>query len=403
MPLYTYKAKDKKGKIVEDVLQAANRSEAASLLKKESLQVLTIKSVESKLGSFVSGSISVADKAALCRFLATMLRAGLPISEAIEIIRKETENKKLRKILVDVSFQTRKGSSVSSILSKYPRDFDPVFLTIVKAGEESGTLEKAFDYLAKQLLAIHEVTQKIKGALVYPAVIVVAMMGNAIVMVTFVLPKISEVFTRLDLDLPLATRLILGLGNFVGENTLLVLGTSGFLIMIVVALFFIRSSRQAIMNMILRLPVIKKLASQIDVARFARTLSTLLASGVPILSALDVSADSLSQIRLKKIAKGFSKGVEEGETLSDVLLKGKKVFPLVMVQTIRAGEKTGSLEVVLQELAEFYESEVDYTLKRLTSLIEPVLMLVIGVAVGALVIMMVVPIYSIVGNLEGSF
>ena len=403
MPLYTYKAKDKKGKIVEDVLQAANRQEAASILKAESLQILTIKNIETKLSTMVSGSISVSEKAAMCRFLATMLRAGLPISEAIEIIRKETVNKRLRKVLVDVSFQTRKGSSISMTLSKYPKDFDPVFLTIIKAGEESGTLDKAFDYLAKQLLASHEITQKVKGALVYPAVILVAMLANAVVMIAFVLPKISEVFSNLDLELPTATRMILGLGNFVGENTLLVLGIFVLLFFIAILLFLVQSTRAAIVNLISRLPVVKKLASQIDVARFSRTLSTLLASAVPILPALDVSANALSQPSLKKRAKEFSAGVAAGESLSTVLLKGKKVFPLVMVQTIRAGEKSGSLEVVLQELAEFYEREVDHSLKRLTSLLEPVLMLIIGVAVGAMVVMMIVPIYSIVGSMQGGF
>jgi type IV pilus assembly protein PilC len=402
MPLYTYKAKDKKGKIVEDVVQANTRQEAANILKSDSLQVLTIKGVESKLTAFASGKISVAEKAAFCRFLATMLRAGLPISEAIENIRKETENKRLRKILVDVSFQIRKGATLSVVLSKYPHDFDSVFLTIIKAGEESGSLDKAFDYLSKQLLASHEVSQKVKGALVYPIVIIIAMIANAVVMIAFVLPKISEVFMQLDVDLPTSTRIILGIGKFAGENTLIVVSAMFLLILTAALLIYVQKTRTIIFGLFTRFPVVNKLVSQIDVARFARTLSALLSSGVPIMPALDVSADTLSQPSLKRKAKEFSKGVAKGESLSDVITKSKKqIFPLVMIQTIRAGEKTGSLEVVLSELAEFYEREVDYTLKRLTSLIEPILMLVIGVAVGAMVVMMVIPIYSIVGNMQG--
>ncbi len=403
MPLYTYKVRDKKGKIIEDVIQAESRQEAANILKSESLQVLTIKNVETAIETLVGGSVSVSEKAAFCRFLATMLRAGLPISEAIEIIRKEAENKKLRKILADVSFQTRKGSSLSVILSKYPKDFDPVFLTIVKAGEESGSLDKAFDYLALQLLATHEISQKVKGALVYPAVIVLAMVANAVVMIAFVLPKISEVFSNLSLELPTATRLILGFGEFVRKNTLLVIGIVVLILFVMLLLLLIRSTRTAILGFIARLPLVKKLMGQIDVSRFSRTLSTLLASGVPILPALDVSADTLTQPALKKQAKAFGEGVAAGESLSSVLLKGKKVFPQVMVQTIRAGEKSGSLEVVLRELAEFYEREVDYSLKRLTSVLEPILMIIIGVAVGAMVVLMVVPIYSIVGSMQGGF
>lgn len=401
MPLYTYKAKDDKGKIIEDVTQAGSRQEAAANLKSEGLQILTIKSPENKLESLFSGKVSVADKAAFCRFLATMLRAGIPLPEAINIIRKESDNKRLRKILTDVGFQIRKGSSLSLTLSKYPNDFDEIFLTMVKAGEESGNLDKTFDYLSKQLLISHEMTQKVKGAMVYPAVIVVAMIANGILMITFVLPKIAEVFSQLNLNLPKTTSLILAFGNFVGENTALVLGGAALLLFIIFLIFYIRKTRKILGQIFSRAPLVKKLVDQIDVSRFARTLSALLKSAVPILTALDVSSDVLSQDRLKKEAKKFSAEVAGGESLSEVLVKSKKIFPQVMVQTIRAGEESGSLEIVLEELAEFYEREVDYSLKRLTAIIEPVLMLVIGVAVGAMVVMMVIPIYSIVGNLEG--
>jgi type IV pilus assembly protein PilC len=403
MPLYTYKAKDSHGKVIEDVIQAGNRQEAATNLKAEGLQVLIVKSPETKLESLFSGKISVADKATFCRFLATMLRAGMPLPEALNIIRKESENKRLQKVLADVTFQIRKGSSLSVIMSKYPNDFDEIFLTMVKAGEESGNLDKTFDYLSKQLLASHEMTQKVKGAMVYPAVILVAMAANGILMITFVLPKISEVFSQLNLKLPLTTRLILGLGNFVGSNTVLVLGGAALIFIFLFLLFYLRKSRKILSQMFMKLPLVKKLVDQIDVARFARTLSALLKSAVPILPALDVSSDVLSQDRLKREAKKFSAEVAAGESLSDVLVRSKKVFPQVMVQTIRAGEESGSLEIVLEELAEFYEKEVDYSLKRLTSIIEPVLMLVIGVGVGAMVVMMVIPIYSIVGSLEGGF
>lgn len=401
MPLYTYKAKDDKGKIIEDVTQASSRQEAAANLKSEGLQILIIKRPETKLESIFSGKISVADKAAFCRFLATMLRAGMPLPEAINIIRKESDNKRLRKVLTDVGFQIRKGSSLSLSLSKYPNDFDEIFLTMVKAGEESGNLDKTFDYLSKQLLISHEMTQKVKGAMVYPAVIVVAMIANGILMITFVLPKISNVFSQLNLKLPKTTSLILAFGNFVGENTALVLGGAALLLFIIFLIFYIRKTRKILGQIFSRAPMVKKLVDQIDVSRFARTLSALLKSAVPILTALDVSSDTLSQDRLKKEAKKFSAEVAGGESLSEVLVKSKKIFPQVMVQTIRAGEESGSLEVVLEELAEFYEREVDYSLKRLTSIIEPVLMLVIGVAVGAMVVMMVIPIYSIVGSLEG--
>lgn len=402
MPLFAYKAKDRKGKIVEEVIQATDRKEAASILKSRSLQVLTLRNLEAKIGSLFQGKISTSDKASFCRFLATMLRAGLSLPEGIEIIAKEAQNERLKKILLNVAFQTRKGSSLSAVLAQYQKDFGAVFLTMVKAGEESGTLDKSFDYLARQLLASYEMAQKVKGALMYPAVIVVAMMGNAVVMFTFVLPKISEVFSKMDFDLPITTRIVLAAGNFVGNNTLLVFGVIFLLLVMAVLTVVIRPTRSLILSILTKIPVVRKLRNQIDVSRFSRTLSTLLKTGVPIMEALDVSANVLDQPRLRAEAKKFSAGVAEGESLSDLLDKTQKVFPRVMTQTVRAGEKTGTLENVLLEMAEFYEKEVDFSLKRLTSIIEPVLMLVIGVAVGAMILMMVVPIYSLVGGFEGA-
>lgn len=403
MPLYSYKIKNKKGKVVEDVTQAASRHEAASILKSEGYQILTIKAVDSKVGNLFEAKISVADKAAFCRFMSTMLKAGLPLPEAIDIIQEETVNKKLKKMLYDISFNLRKGSSLHGVLSKYESDFGPIFLTILKAGEESGSLEKSFNYLSEQLLQMHELTQKIKGSMMYPLVIVAAMLANGVLMFTFVLPKLSQVFLQLNADLPKATEILLKVGTFLGDNALLTIALVLLSGLVVVVLFLVRKSRDFIVSLFIKLPVVNKVVSQIDSSRFARTLSTLLKSGVPITVALDVSSDVVMQANVKKMTKSFSRGVSKGESLSAILESDKKAFPPVMIQTIKAGEKTGSLEVVLEEMAGFYESEVDYSLKRATSLLEPILLLVIGLAVGAMAVLMITPIYSVIGSMDGSF
>jgi type IV pilus assembly protein PilC len=403
MPLFAYKARDKKGKIVDDVIQATNRKEAAAILKSNDLQVLTIKSLDSKASSLFKGKIPVSEKAVFCRFMATMLKSGLPLPEAVDIIRQGSANKKLQKVLFDVSFEVRKGATLSSALSKYKSEFNPVFLTMIKAGEESGTLDKSFEYLAKQLLASYELSQKIKGSLMYPTVILLAMTANAVVMLVFVLPKISEVFLQLNVELPFMTRLILGFGEFVGGNLALSLTVMFSLIFLAFLLLWVRSTREKLFALFVKLPVVKEVVRQLDVARFARTLSTLLKSGVPIMAALEVASDVLTQPKLKTLAKKFGPGVARGESLSEILAEGPQVFPVIVTQTIKAGERTGNLEVVLEEMAQFYESEVDFSLKRATALLEPVLMLVIGIAVGAMVIIMITPIYSIVGGIESTF
>lgn len=405
MPLFTYKAKDSKGSIVEETIQAASREEAAENLKAEGLQVFSVKGIGEGLEKSVSiggGRISVVEKANFCRFMATMLRAGLSFGEAVDVIRKETEGKRMKGVLSDIAFETRKGKSLSSVLAQHKKDFDSVFLTIIEAGEKSGTLEQAFNYLGTQLTASHELSSKIKGSLMYPAVIVTAMAGVGVMMVVFVLPKLSFAFTRMNIELPLTTQALLTVGDIVGGNVgisllVVILGAIGIYFALTV-----KKTRAALLQLLAKVPVVKKMMMKIDVARFARVLSTLLRSGVPIIDALNVSADTLSQPNLKAQAKQFSEGISKGESLSEVLVKGKKAFPLIMIQTIKAGEKTGSMEDILQEMAEFYESEVEVNLKALTSLLEPVLMLFIGVAVGAMVVMIVAPIYSVVGSLQST-
>jgi type II secretory pathway component PulF len=212
----------------------------------------------------------------------------------------------------------------------------------------------------------------------------------------------SSVFLSLDVDLPPVTRFVLNVGTTVGANLAATFGLLFGVIFLIVALFVIRSTRRVIVSILVKLPVISKVMDQLDTARFARTLSTLLKSGVPIMVSLDVSSDVIKQPRLKEQAKDFAEGVAKGQSLSDIISKHRKSFPITMIQTIKAGEKTGSLEVVLEELASFYEIEVDYGLKRATALLEPLLMLVIGIAVGAMVVLLITPMYSIVGGLEGS-
>jgi type II secretory pathway component PulF len=370
MAIFSYKGTDIKGEVVEDTIQASNREDAIAALKSTGLTILSLRSADSGL-SMVSGRVSLAEKVVFCRFMSTMIRSGLSIPEALEIMRAETKKGKLKKILSDLSFQTQKGKNLTSVLSQYKEDFDSIFITMVKVGEESGTLQKSFEYLTKQLNASYELTQKIRGALMYPAVIVVAMLGNGMIMMFFVLPKISSVFLKLDTPLPLPTKIVLTAGNFIGTHIPLTLAAmlgSGFFIFL---LFYIRATRHFFLENFLKLPYVSSVIHQIDIARFARTLSTLLRSGVPITNSLDVASEGIADMKVKALAKKFSEGVSKGESLSAVLSKNASLFPPIMIQTIKAGEKTGSLDEILDEMATFYENEVEYSVKRATSRTSP--------------------------------
>lgn len=398
MPLFTYKAEED-GKVFEDTIQASSKENAVSTLQSQGVKVLTIKKVGG-LGSIVFGRISTSDKASFCRFMGTMLRSGMSVPDAVEIIREESKNQKFQNILADLSYQTKKGKSISSVLEQYPDEFNKVFLTMVKVGEESGTLEKAFEYLAVQLTASHELSQKVRGSMMYPAVILVAMMGNGLLMAVFVLPRLASAFLKLEVPLPSYTRMLLAAGEFFGKNPALIIGgvIAGGIVFF--SLFIIKPTRKLMVALISRAPIVRNVVKNIDVARFSRTLSTLLRSGVPIVEALEVSSEAITSPKIKAETSRFGQLVSKGQSLSDIMALQKDVFPPVMVQTVRAGEKSGSLEQVLGEVADFYEKEVEFSLKSLTSLIEPVLMLLIGVAVGVMVIMMIAPIYSIIGGLQ---
>ncbi|OGM31651.1 hypothetical protein A2803_04450 [Candidatus Woesebacteria bacterium RIFCSPHIGHO2_01_FULL_44_21] len=399
MPLFTYKATDEVGKLFEDTIQASSKESATGTLQSQGVKILTIKKVGG-FGSLMLGGISTSDKASFCRFMGTMLRSGMSVPDAVEIIRQESKNQKFQNILADLSYQAKKGKSISSVLEQYPHDFDKVFLTMVKVGEESGTLEKTLEYLAVQLTASHELAQKIKGSMMYPAVIVVAMFGNGLLMAVFVLPRLASAFLKLDVPLPSYTRILLTAGEFFGKNPVLIIGGTIAMGLLFFSLFIIRPTRTIMLGVISRAPVVRTVIKNIDVARFSRTLSTLLRSGVPIIESLDVSSESVTSPRIKAETKRFGSQVAKGQSLSDIMATQKTVFPSIMVQTIRAGEKSGSLEQVLSEVADFYEKEVEFSLKNMTSLIEPVLMLAIGVVVGVMVIMMIAPIYSIIGGLQ---
>lgn len=398
MPLFIYKASEDGGKVYEDTIQASSKENAFQTLKSQGVNVLTIKKVGG--GFTIGGGISTSEKAAFCRFMSTMLRSGMSVPEAVEIIRQESKNEKMKKILADLSYQAKKGKSISSVLEQYEGDFDKVFLTMVRVGEESGTLEKTFEYLAKQLSSAHELTQKIKGSMMYPAVIVVAMIGNGILMAVFVLPRLAQAFLKLDVPLPIYTKILLTVGEYFGKHPALVIGGAFLAGFFVFLLFMIKKTRKIIISLISKAPVVKNVVRDIDVARFSRTLSTLLRSGVPIIEALDVSSESVTNPRMRSETKVFSEQVAKGQSLSDIMMSHRSVFPSIMVQTIRAGEKSGTMDQVLSEVADFYEKEVEFSLKNLTSLIEPIMMLLIGVVVGVMVIMMIAPIYSIIGGLQ---
>lgn len=395
MANFTYDALDAQKHVSSGTVSAKTRQEAALILDKRNLTPLVIKQVEERM--IVRGTIPAIDKITFCRYLSIMLATGLSLSEGIEVLRDETKYPLMRRILGEMSYSLEQGQQLSSIFERYPDVFEDYFLTLTRAGEVSGKLVDVFKYLETELRAEYSLNSKVKGALLYPAIVFIAMIGIGILMFFFVLPQIGKVFLSLRLPLPAVTKFLFTFSIAMSKQVIPIL-VGG--IIAAVAFFFALQKhvvRETLFRLIRPIPLVRNLIKKIDLARFNRIFSTLLRSAVPITEALEISLKSLSWYEYRNLANIFPEEVRKGRSLSSIV-KEHKEFPTLMVQMIAAGEKSASLDVTLADLATFYEQEVEEEVKSLTQIIEPILMLVVGIAVGSMILSIIAPIYSVVGS-----
>lgn len=403
MPHFSYQAINQEGKTISDSIAGINLKAVADNLKAQQLQIISLKPIAAKTTQItkLSYKLSVVDKANLCRYLGTMIKAGLPLLDAVSTIRADTTNKTLKSILSDIQVSLQQGNNLSSAFSKYPKVFDPVFVTIIRAGEQSGNLAKSFQYLEEQLTATHALSQKVKGALMYPAVIISTMLAVGLILIVFVVPQIAQVFLKGTFDVPKFTTVILQTGLALKENlTLLILIMALIIISIVIALRT-NKGKQFIVNLIKRTPGVTGLFEKLDMARFSRTLATLLTSGVPITDALSVSTVALTQKKYASLVVALKADVKKGLSIASIMRRHNKSIPQMLISMVSTGEKTGTLGKILLNVGQFYEGELESSVKNFTALLEPIIMLIIGVGVGAMVLAVIAPIYSLVSNLQG--
>jgi type IV pilus assembly protein PilC len=397
MANFFYKAVDPDKRTTEGNMAAKDKDEVAAILSRRSLTPLLIRETEDH--TVVKGAIPAIDKITFCRYMSIMLSTGLSLSEGIEVLRNETKNPLMYKILGDMTYGLEQGQQLSSIFEKYPGVFESYFLTLVRAGEVSGKLAEVFKYLESELRAEYSLNAKVKGALLYPAIVFVAMIAIGILMFFFVLPQIGRVFLNLNLPLPAFTKFMFTFSISLSKQ-MIPITISGFILTILGFLSLRnREVRDRLFSLIRPIPFIKDLIQKIDLARFNRIFSTLIRSAVPITDALEISLSSLSWAQYRAFATEFPDEIKRGKSLSSVI-KQSNAFPSLMVQMVAAGEKTATLDTTLGDLASFYEGEVEEEVKSLTQIIEPVLMLFVGIAVGAMILSIIAPIYSVVGNFQ---
>ncbi|MEK7497448.1 MAG: type II secretion system F family protein [Patescibacteria group bacterium] len=340
-------------------------------------------------------TLSGSEKIGLISNLATMLTAGIPILEAVDSLLEDTKGNQ-RKILETLREDLIQGRRVWSTFVKFPQVFDKVTVSVIRASEEAGTLDITLKDLKETIRKQQEFNDKITSAMIYPAFIFVVFIGVFLVILLVVIPKIASVFGRLKFDLPLPTRILIFLSNLLIEKWLFVL--IGVVVVGFLAVYLFRAKRNFFLNILFSLPLISTLITQIDITRFSRSLYLLLSSGIPIAQALELIEDVVVKKSTAKIIEACREMVNSGKNLSDGLRGSKGKIPTIMIKLIEAGEKTGSLDKSLSDIAEYFDYQVSNTLKTLIALVEPVMLVVIGVIVGGMMLSIIAPIYGLISE-----
>ncbi len=400
--LFNYEVLDEKGEKKAGSIDAINVDVAISSLQRRGLVLASIKEANGQT-SFLNSKISMFDRVSgkeiviLSRQLATLFQAQVSALRIFRLLSGESENNLLRNKLNVIADDLQSGSSISTALEKHPKIFSEFYVSMVKTGEESGKLDQVFEYLASYLDRSYELTSKVRGALIYPAFVVITFITVMVLMFTMVIPKISGILTESGTELPIYTTVILGLSNFLVEY--------GFVILAIVAVIgffavrFIRTpdGRMFYDQLKLQIPYISTLFKKLYLSRLADNMNTMLSSGIPIVRALELTSNIIDNKIYQGILVNSMSAVKGGKTLSESLSNNPKEIPGIMVQMTRVGEETGEVGTILKTLADFYTREVKTAVDSLVSLIEPVMIVMLGGGVAVLLAAVLVPIYNIAG------
>lgn len=344
-------------------------------------------------------SVPLKEKMVFARNLSVMIDSGLPLPQAVDALSEQSKNKTFKKILKEVREAIHSGSTFAQALEKYPGVFNDLFVNMVRVGELGGNLDEVLNIVATQLEKEHDLISKVRGAMIYPSVILVAMIGVGVVMLTYILPQILSVFEGMDVELPKTTQFIIFLSDLLREQAILVTVVMGLVFFGGYMALKTNGGKKMLSWTVLHTPVIRNIVVKVNCARFARIHSSLLKSGVNVVEALQIVSKTLSNTYYQEAIERARKEVQKGKELSGIVKEYHTIFPVLVYQIFHVGEQTGKSETVLIKLAIFYEDEIDQITKNLSSIIEPVLMLFIGGAVGFFAVSMLQPMYSVLGNI----
>ncbi len=393
MPIYRYVAKEKMGRTVSGTLEYSDRSLLIAALRKKGLVIISIEDTKRKKAGFLGKRVKLEEVVIFSRQLATMVDSGIPLVQAMDILADQIENPNFKKIVSAIRDDIEVGSSLSDALLKHPQVFSPLYINMVKAGESSGSLDDILDRLASYLEKANNLQRKVKTSLIYPAVVISMAILITLVMLLKVIPTFKGIFKMLGGTLPLPTRILILISDTLRRMFLYVVIALSGIIFTIKKYLKTSQGRAVFDSSILRLPILGPLFRKVAVAKFTRTLATLVKSGVPILSSLEIVGKTSGNSVIEKALEDVRKSIKEGENIAGPLEKSG-VFPPMVVRMVNVGEQTGELEKMLGKIADFYDDQVDAAVSGLTSLIEPLIIGFLGIVIGGIVIAMFLPIFK---------
>lgn len=395
---FSYIALTKAGQREIGTIEAPNKLAAGHMLKEKGFLLTEIKGQQKfNILDFLRSisTVSLAEKTNMVESLGIMLKAGISISRSLQILVNQSKNLKMKNILGQIYNQVQAGKSLPDAMAEFPSVFSNIFVSMVKVGDMSGNLEKSLEYLSIQLHREADLKSKVKGAMIYPSVIVGAMVIIGVLMSIFVLPKLTSIFKDFSTTLPLMTRVVISFVDFMSSNAVMtILGMIGIITAAIIA-YRTYLGKRMFNVLIVHFYVISGIVKKVNLARFSRVLSSLLKSGIPIVQALEVSSESMSNLLYRELVADAAMKVKLGKNLADSLGQDENLFPPLVVQMLQVGEESGTVADILEQLAGHYEEEVDTVLRNLSSIIEPLLLLIIGGVVGVLAVALISPIYQI--------
>jgi len=401
MPTFAYTFRDSMGTVRSGTSEAESAEILRKRLQEQGFTVTEVRQIRAQRPGGGWGRVKLSDLAIFCRQFSTMQDAGVSIVRSLDVLAQQTQSPKLRRILVDIQAEVEAGQTLSKAMSKYPNVFSNLFIGLIRAGEVGGVLEESLQRLAAFLEADVALRRKVRAAMVYPAIVVIVALVVVIGLVTFILPKFFDVYKDLRIkEFPVMTRMLMDFSNFLTSRWYVMIAV---VVLVVIAFrMFVRTriGRRLYDRLKLKLPVFGPLNHKIALARFSRTLSTLLSSGVPILQALETVAGTVANEIIAEAVMEARARIREGDRIGPPLEKSG-MFPPMVVHMISIGEESGALDQMLSKVADFYESEVESTLQSLTSAIEPVLIVLLGGMVGFIVISLLLPLVTAVQSLAG--